>query len=90
MGMIEAPTECFITGLPTMNIKSQYHTIEYYIEIEGKRIYLQFEHSFNPSVDILKNQDIFIKLIKKGKVNSAVILNNSILIDLLVEEKNNG
>ncbi len=88
MGMIEAPTKCFITGLPTRNINSQFHLIEYYIEIEGRIFYLQFEHSFSPSRDILNNEGFFVKLIKNGKIKPKVLLNNTILLDLLVEEKN--
>lgn len=63
MGLMQSPNYCFITGLITENHVSDRDAIEYYIDLNGRRVLLRFSPRFQRSTFISDNIHIFHGLI---------------------------
>ena len=67
MGLIDAPSHCFITDSPTNNISNAVHCIDYFTEYAGKNLYLRFGPRHVNSEFVEKNKFILKGLIINNK-----------------------
>jgi len=67
MGLINPPSKCFITGAPTMNFPSAYHSIEYTTVYAGKRYLFSFLPDHQNSQFVEDNKYVLQGLIVNDK-----------------------
>jgi hypothetical protein len=63
MGLSTAPSKCFITDLPTINLPSDSDSIDYFVEFNGNKITFKFDWDINSDITELSDNE---KLILKG------------------------
>jgi hypothetical protein len=78
-----APAFCFITGLPAVNIPSQWDNIKYAVKIGPKSYLLVFEIGYCPSEKVKENKEILIDQLVKGNIPEEKPLNNYFLETLV-------
>jgi len=67
MGLINPPSKCFITGAPTTNVPSGYHSIEYNTVYAGRRFFFSFLPDHQNSQFVEDNKYVLQGLIVNNK-----------------------
>ena len=85
MGIYPTPQKCFITDLPTTHLNNSGDYIDYFIDVNNKKIALKFDHEIENSIILKRNKHIFKGLIlnEKWVANQSLYINDEELKNII-------